>query len=222
MASEYSAQSFPGSFTVEVEHGFMAFADSREKCLEIIYETIQKYETVCILKKTFTTSYHDAGGGHVIYMLANSSWDDRLKEIIGKDTCGGSFLFDKPEVRHLSGLEEPPNQWNRDDVYKYASPPVFSIVSDEASAAREWARYDEDVSCLGIFTLTNIGLTFRNWRSQSWAADHAREWEMDSQQVRREYEIYPVRINEINRTSGQHLYCYRVHLLNEEPVNRAE
>ncbi len=216
MSTENTIQYYPESFTVEVEHGFMAFAESREKCLELIYETVQKYETICALKKTFTTSYHDAGGGHVIYILADSPWNARLKQIIGRNTCGGSFLFNTPVVSRLSGLEEPTCNWDKDDVYMYSDPPEFTIESDEVSVVREWARYDEDVSCIRIFTLTNIFPNlFQTW---GWGARHAREGlGKDSLRVRREYDIYPVNIYYRNSTSKQVLYCYRTHLLSEEP-----
>ena len=220
MSADNTMHNF-GSFIVEVEHGFMAFAGSREKCLETIYETIQKYETVCILKKTYTTSYHDAGGGHVIYILANSSWDDRIKQIIGAETCAGSFLFDKPEVRIMSRLEKPECKWDRDDVYMYASAPEFKLEYDEASVLRSWVRYDDDVTRIGIFTLAYIFPELRD--SWSWSSNHAKEWmSSGSLKVRREYDISPVMIEEMTGISKQTLFCYRARLLSDEPENRAE
>ena len=214
--SENTMQNFPGTFIVEIEHGFMVFAENREKCLEQIFKTIQKYETVCILKKTFTTSYHDAGGGHVIYILANSPWDARLKQIIGKNTCPGHFLFEKPEVICLSGLEEPLVDWDMDDEYMYSSPPKFIIESNEASAVREWARYDEDVSDINIFTLANIDRSLWERWGHSRVVDPLSRG-VDSLTVRREYDIYPIHIDFMNSISEQHLYCYRAHLVSEEP-----
>ena len=88
----------------------LVVAESAEKCHQAICNVLMnRYEEICILKKTYEGNTHDENWQNRLYVLNGEAWADKLDSISNDRTYG--WFFDPPIVDNVDRLEDCISEW---------------------------------------------------------------------------------------------------------------